>query len=944
PLTCAAFNADFDGDQMAVHVPLSIEAQLEARLFMLSINNILSPASGRPITIASQDMILGCAYLTRAKPGEKGEGMVFSSTEEVLSAYQRGIIGLHAKIKVDGFNKIIEDGLWRQERTQPSKWLDFTTCGRIIFNEVIPLEIRFKNGMPRYNRVIGKKEMLEIIERCYNEIGHYRTLILLDDFKKLGYKYATISGISISVSEMKIPPDKKKLIDWAQHQVDEIKSQAQSGLITEVERYNKIIDIWTHITDRITKLMFVEMEKDEEKTFNQEEPRFNSIYLMANSGARGNQQQVRQLAGMRGLMARPQKKITGQVGEIIESPIKSNFREGLSVLEYFVSTHGGRKGLADTALKTSDAGYLTRRLIDVSHNVVVTEEDCGTINGVRIGVLQSGEEVIEPFKERIVGRVALDNVVWIVTDEKTGEPREEIIAKEGDIITPEQAEKIAQSGIEQIRIRSVLTCETDYGVCAKCYGINLATGKLVEIGEAVGIIAAQSIGEPGTQLTLRTFHIGGTASRVVKSSQITAERDSLVKFLNLKAVKNKSGELVVLTRASEVVLSEIGTKKRDVYKLTFGARLKISDGQRIKKGEVIAEWDPYVMPIITEYEGRVKFEDIIEGKTMHQEKSKITDRIERTIIECRTEKLHPQIAILKGGKRLATYPLPIDTLLAIENNANVNIGDILAKIPQEVIKTKDITGGLPRISELFEARHLKKAAVISEIDGNVSLGMTVKGTPKVTVKNEQSGMEIEYPIPTGRHLMVYEGDKVGAGEPLTDGAIDPHDILKVKSAKEVQEFLVNEIQQVYRLQGVVINDKHIEVIVRQMLSNVRITNPGSSKFLYGEIIPKRFYEAERRRLELLKKQLTREKKKEEAKNIKIPEMQHVLLGITKASLSSESFISAASFQETTRVLTDAATLGQVDFLRGLKENVIIGHLIPAGTGLATLQTSQKVTQ
>jgi DNA-directed RNA polymerase subunit beta' len=942
PLTCAAFNADFDGDQMAVHVPLSTEAQLEARLLMLSVNNILSPASGKPIAIANQDIVLGCAYLTRVKNGEKGEGMIFSTGDEVLAAHQRDVINLHAKIKVRGFNKIIEDDLPEQDKYSTEKWKDYTTCGRIIFNEVVPEELRLIDGKPQYNKVIGKREVVELTERCYHQLGHYRTVVLLDDLKKLGYKYATISGISISVSEMKIPPEKKELIKKAQQQVDEIKRQAHAGLITEVERYNRIIDIWTRVTDRIAKLMFVEMEKDESKPFNPGESRFNSVYLMANSGARGNQQQVRQLAGMRGLMARPQKKITGQVGEIIESPIKSNFREGLSVLEYFISTHGGRKGLADTALKTADAGYLTRRLVDVAHNVVVMENDCNTINGVRIGVLQSGEEVIEPFKERIAGRVALDNVVWIVNDPVTGEPKEEIIVREGDMITPHQSDKIAQAGIEQIRIRSVLTCESEYGVCAKCYGINLATGRPVEVGEAVGIIAAQSIGEPGTQLTLRTFHIGGTASRVVKSTQITAERDSVVKFHNLKAVKNKKGDLVVLTRTSEAILSEIGTKRRDVFKLNFGASLKTENNQKVKKGEIIAEWDPYVMPIIAEYEGRVKYEDIIEGKTMHQEKTKVTGRVERTIIECRTEKLHPQIAIMKGGKRLATYPLPMDTLLSAENGDEVGVGEVIAKIPQEVIKTKDITGGLPRVSELFEARHLKNAAVVSEIDGAVMLGLTDKGTPKITVKNEQSEMEIEYPIPTGRHLMVYEGDKVGAGESLTDGAIDPHDILKVKSAKEVQEFLVNEIQQVYRLQGVIINDKHIEVIVRQMLSNVRITSPGSSNFLYGEIVPKRVYGMERRRLEALKKELLREKKKEEAKNVKIPEMQHVLLGITKASLFSESFLSAASFQETTRILTDAATLGQVDYLRGLKENVIIGHLIPAGTGLAAEKIKERV--
>ncbi len=927
PLTCAAFNADFDGDQMAVHVPLSPEAQLETRVLMMAPNNILSPANGKSIATASQDMVLGIAYLTSEKTNEKGEGMIFGSCEEVISAHQRGLVNLHARIKVYPINKIKEEHLSKEEYLDPYKWKDYTTCGRVIFNMSLPEELRF------INKTVTKKDLNQLIERCYTQLGHYKTVILLDELKKLGYRYATISGLSISITEMIVPSAKKELVKKAQHEVKEIEKQAEKGLITETERYNKIIDIWTHVTDKIADMMFEEMKKENEKPYKKGVSRYNSVYMMAHSGARGNPQQVRQLAGMRGLMARPQKKITGQVGEIIESPVISNFREGLSVLEYFISTHGGRKGLADTALKTADAGYLTRRLIDVSHNVVVTEHDCGTINGVRIGALQSGEELIEPFEERIIGRVVLDNVVWIVTDPNTGEPKEEVIVKEGEIITPEQAKKIVQAGIEQIRIRSVLTCEAKYGVCAMCYGLDLARGKLVEVGEAVGIIAAQSIGEPGTQLTLRTFHIGGTASRVVRKSQIIAERPSIVKFHNLKAVKDKDNNLVVLTRNSEVVLSEIGTKRRDAYKLPFSARLKVKDNQEVEKGELIADWDPYSMPIITEHKGKVRFEDIVEGKTFRQEKSKITGLVEKIIIESRGEKLHPQIVITSAGKRLATYPLPADTILVVNNEDEVQVGDILAKIPLEVIKTKDITGGLPRISELFEARHPKNAAVISEIDGVVKLGLTPKGTPVVTVVNEQTGMTREYVIPTGRHLVVYEADKVGAGEPLTDGSIDPHDILKVKGAKEVQEFLVNEIQQVYRLQGVNINDKHIEIIVRQMLSNVRIIDPGSSTFLYGEIVPRRKYEEERKRIELLKKKISREKGKEAANKIKLPEMQPVLLGITKASLSSESFISAASFQETTRVLTDAATLGQIDYLTGLKENVVIGHLIPAGTGI-----------
>ncbi|MFH2070872.1 MAG: DNA-directed RNA polymerase subunit beta' [Elusimicrobiota bacterium] len=927
PLTCAAFNADFDGDQMAVHVPLSPESQLESRILMLATNNIFSPASGKPITVASQDMVLGCAYLTSVKSGEKGEGMIFSSPDEVISAYQRGHVALNAKIKLHGVTKICEEGLKHNEVFNASKWGDWTTPGRVIFSDILPGRIGF------VNKFIGKKELLDIVDNCYRILGRYRTVVLLDDLKQLGFKYATISGLSISIMDMKIPPQKKELVQKARKEVEEIEGQAMKGLITETERYNKVIDIWTHVTDRIADLMFDEMKKEHLLPYRHGDVRFNPIFMMANSGARGNKQQVRQLAGMRGLMARPQKKMTGQVGEIIESPVISNFREGLSVLEYFISTHGGRKGLADTALKTADAGYLTRKLVDASHNVVVMELDCGTINGVRIGALQSGEEIIEPFEDRIVGRVTLDNITGIVTDAVTGELKDEMIIQEGEIITLEQAKKIIQAGIEQIRIRSVLTCEARLGVCSKCYGLNLATGKNASVGDAVGIIAAQSIGEPGTQLTLRTFHIGGTASRVVRKSQIMAERTSVVKLHNLKAVRDRENNLIVLTRNSEIILSEINAKRKDVYRLPYGARLKVKDNQTVEKGTRVVEWDPYSLSIISEHDGKVRYEDVIEGKTLHEDKSKVTGMVERVVIECRGEKLSPQLVVTKDGKQMATYPLPVDTILSVGNGSEVRVGDVIAQIPQEVIKSKDITGGLPRVAELFEARHPKNASVISEIDGSIRLGLTQKGTPKVTVTNEQSGMSMEYEIPAGRHLVVYEGDRVGAGEPLTDGAIDPHDILKVKGAKEVQEFLVNEIQQVYRLQGVTINDKHIEIIVRQMLSNVRITDPGSSTFLYGEIIQRRVYEVERSRLEVLKKKISKEKGKQEAKNIKLPETQPVLLGVTKASLASESFISAASFQETTRILTDAATLGEVDNLKGLKENVIIGHLIPAGTGL-----------
>jgi DNA-directed RNA polymerase subunit beta' len=905
PLTCAAFNADFDGDQMAVHIPLSMESQLEARLLMLSANNLLSPASGRPIATPSQDMVLGCNYLTKVKAGDYGQGKTFASRMEVEAAYQRGEISLHAKIKVRGINRMVEPELSAEENADPNKWRDWTTVGRVIFGAVVPPELGHVNTM------MGKKELAELVDRCYRTLGQARTVMLLDDLKNLGFRFATLAGLSISIEDMIVPKEKERLVKEAQAQTVEVERQAKLGLITESERYNKIIDLWTRVTDRISDLMFDEMKKQELTSYKESEPKFNSIYMMANSGARGSSAQIRQLAGMRGLMAKPQKKLTGGVGEIIESPVISNFREGLSVLEYFISTHGGRKGLADTALKTADAGYLTRRLVDVANDVVITQEDCGTIMGVSIGTLSSGDEVIEPLEERIVGRVAVDTVTHPLTDE--------VIIKAGELITADAAKKVKEAEIDRIRIRSVLTCESPWGVCAKCYGLNLGTGRLVGLGEASGIIAAQSIGEPGTQLTLRTFHIGGTASRVVKRSQIVAAHDGVVRFFNVRLLKNKDNQSVVVSRNAEISVKEESGKERDHFRVPYGARLKVAEGKSVAKGTLMAEWDPHAMPILSEFEGTVKLEDVIEGITVHQEKNKITGLTERVIIEHRAERLHPQVAIIKGGKRLAGYTLPVDTYLNVEDGAKVQAGDVIAKIPQEVTKTKDITGGLPRVVELFEARRPRNATVISEIPGSIKLGTTPKGGQKVIVTDEETGTVREYNIPHGKHLVVYEGDRVVVGEALTDGSINPHDILKVKDAKAVQEHLVNEIQEVYRLQGVVINDKHIEIIVRQMLSNVRITKSGDTEFLIGEIVGKnRFRRVNDQTI---------------ANGGEPAEAQPVLLGITKASLSSESLISAASFQETTRVLTEAAASGAVDHLRGLKENVIIGHLIPAGTGL-----------
>ena len=918
PLTCAAFNADFDGDQMAVHVPLSQEAQLEAKMLMMASNNILTPASGKPIAVPSHDMVLGLAYLTKEKLGEKGEGMVFSDTSEVVTAYQNRKVDLHARIKLRGVNVIVEEGLSKDQLGDPRAWKDWTTIGRVLFNEIVPAELRF------INKSQGKKELSLLVEKCYKQLGHFRTVQLLDDLKRTGFHYATVAGLSISLSDMHIPKIKKEEILEARKKVKLIEQQAKNGVITESERYNKIIDIWTHVTEKISDVMFDAMKDDERKPFKSGESRFNSVFLMADSGARGSRQQVRQLAGMRGLMAKPQKKLTGGVGEIIEQPIVSNFREGLTVLEYFISTHGGRKGLADTALKTADAGYLTRRLVDVAHDLVITEEDCGTINGIRMGNLTAGDEIIESLDERLLGRVVLEDVTVSIPDGKKTE--EKTIVESDDFVNAETAAMIKESGLELVRARSVLTCEARLGVCAKCYGMNNATGRMVEVGEAVGIIAAQSIGEPGTQLTLRTFHIGGAASRVTKRSHAVSVKGGTVEFKGVRTIKNRENHVVVVSRAGMAIVHDKASGMSEEYKLPHGSRLKIENGDKIAAGGLIAEWDPYTMPIVAEHEGSVTLKDVREGVTLRTDLNKITGIIERRIIEQESrrgeggvKRLNPRVVVEKGGKEVSVFPLPTDTILLAVESQSVHVGDVLAKIPQEITKSKDITGGLPRVSELFEARKPKNPAVISEIEGVVGLGIGAKGLVQVSVRNEETDMVREYLIAQGKHLVVYEGDRVGVGEALTDGAINPHDVLHVKGIKEVQEFLVNAIQEVYRLQGVTVSDRHIECIVRQMLQNVKIVNSGDTPFLKGEIV-NRFYFAD-------------ENRKTKGKGGKEAQAEPVLLGITKASLASSSFVSAASFQETTRVLTEAATTSKIDYLKGLKENVIIGHMIPAGTGL-----------
>ncbi|MFA6914064.1 MAG: DNA-directed RNA polymerase subunit beta', partial [Endomicrobiia bacterium] len=819
PLTCTAFNADFDGDQMAVHVPISIEAQLEAKMLMMTTKNILSPSSGKPITVPGQDIVLGSCFMTKEKNGVPGEGSILSGVAEVISAYQHEEIDLHARIKVAGITTLRDPKLKDNEQKDVTKWKNnkdeapgYTTVGRVIFNEHLPKNDDGSYALGYINKAMNKKELVNIVDTCFKKLGQYKTVILLDEIKKLGYKYATLAGISISIDAMKVPPKKNLLIKEAKAKIKEIEKQAKLGLITESERYNKIIDIWTKVTDEVADIMFDEMKKDELEDYKPNTNRFNSIFMMADSGARGSRQQVRQLAGMRGLMAKPQKKLSGGIGEIIETPILSNFREGLSVLEYFLSTHGGRKGLSDTALKTAEAGYLTRKLVDVSHDVVVREYDCKTPNGVFIGNLQTGDEIIEKIDERIYGRVALDNVVGII--QSGDDIKEELIVKRGEMITAENAKKLLEAGIDKIGIRSVLTCEADHGVCAKCYGLSPATGKLAEVGEAVGVVAAQSIGEPGTQLTLRTFHIGGTASRVVQKSEIYAEKDGTADFYNLKIIKNRNGETLVVSRNTELVFTETSPRRRQVYKIPYGAIIEIKDGQEIKLKEdkkhiLLVKWDPHSKSIISEYDGKLKFVGVKEGITLQKEKSKITGQIERMIIEDRTRKNKPKFVVEKDGKTVVEYPLPVGTTLVVKNGEDIKIGDVLAKIPQEFSKSKDITGGLPRVAELFEGRKPKNVAVVSEIDGIVKFGeATKKGALKVKIVDPDTKMEKEYTVPLGRHLVVYEGDKVEAGEALSDGAVNPHDILKVKGPKVVQEYLVNEIQQVYRLQGVAINDKH----------------------------------------------------------------------------------------------------------------------------------------
>ncbi len=892
PLVCSAFNADFDGDQMAVHIPLSIEAQIEARVLMMSTNNILSPAHGEPIIVPSQDIVLGIYYMTREKPFAKGENKVFANAEEVRCAYDAGELDLHARISVRMNGARVE-----------------TTTGRVLLSEVVPPQISFEY----INKIMNKRALAELFDHSYRKAGVKNTVILADRIKDIGYKFATQSGVSIAVSDMVIPTRKQQIIQQATDNIREIERQYNEGLITDGEKYNKVVDIWAKATEDIASEMMLEIatesiagpDSEAEKM-----PSFNPIFMMADSGSRGSKDQMRQLSGMRGLMAKPS-------GEIIETPITANFREGLTVLQYFVSTHGARKGLADTALKTANSGYLTRRLVDVSQDSIVCENDCGTIDGIWVEALTEAGEIIQRLSERILGRVALEDIKDPITDD--------VLVGANEEIDEDAVARIEEAGLERIHIRSVLTCKSRRGACVKCYGRDLAHGRMVEIGEAVGIIAAQSIGEPGTQLTMRTFHIGGTASKRIEQTSISNRNPGAVKYVELNTVRNVDGDLVVMNRNGEITIVGEGGRERERYQIIYGAKLKVTDGQEVEADTLLAEWDPFTTPILTEVNGTVKFGDIFEGVTMQERVDPVTGKASKVIVEYRETDVRPRISIkdksgktAKVGKSAARYFMPVGAIIMTTEGDQVSAGDVLAKIPRETTKTKDITGGLPRVAELFEVRKPKEQAVISEISGIVSFGKDTKGKRKVLITPEV-GDSKEYLIAKGKHISVHEGDMVRAGEPLMEGAANPHDILNILGEKELAKYLVDEVQQVYRLQGVKINDKHIEVIVRQMLKRVRITDPGDSDFLMGEHVEKyRFEEANQTLLEAGNKPAVGEP---------------LLLGITKASLSTESFISAASFQETTKVLTDAAVAGRVDYLRGLKENVIMGRLIPAGTGL-----------
>ena len=923
PLVCSAFNADFDGDQMAVHLPLSLEAQMECRMLMLASHNILHPANGQPIAVPSQDMVLGCYYLTRPKEGDKGEGKLFGSIQEGLLAYENKAVGLHAIVDVR------DRGIWVKK----------TTVGRIIFNSILPEEVSF------VNKIVGKKELTKVVNDAYLISGNFKTVLFLDRLKDLGFNMATVSGVSIAISDVLIPSEKGSILEKAQSEVDAIKNKFDRHILTDGERYNKVIDVWTHASSNMAGTMMDALKIDRDG--------FNPVYMMADSGARGSQDQIKQLAGMRGLMAKPQKSMKGGVGEIIESPITSNFKEGLSVFEYFISTHGARKGLADTALKTADAGYLTRRLVDVAQDVVTYTTDCGTINGIVISDLKEGEEIIEPLADRILGRTILDDFII----------KGEVAVKSGDVISDEAAVLIGDSGVENVRIRSILTCEAKRGCCAKCYGWDLSTHQLVDIGTAVGIRAAQSIGEPGTQLTLRTFHIGGTATRIIEQSEMVTKRPGLVKFsenYDSADTIDESGTEVTrcMVRNAKLFIMDKDGKQNATFNVPYGSTVFVKEGEQVPEKAPLIKWDPYTDIILARETGLVSLNDFIEGETYAVEAVE-GGKKQMVVVEARDRKLSPHIEIInKNGKILAGGTiLPVKATLVVLNRQEVQRGQTLVKIPKDIGKTRDITGGLPRVAELFEARKPTNPAVMTEVNGTVRFGDTKRGVRKIHVMGVD-GEERTYSIPYGKHVIVHEGDYINAGTILCEGGMSPADILHVLGPAAVRDYLVNEIQEVYRLQGVKINDKHIEIIVNQMMKQVSVKDPGDTRFLEEDRVAKKEFFLENKRISKMiivndvgdsdlesDTMIDRNEFVEINKDLKADgkdvatyrktkpaTFEPILMGITRASLNTESFISAASFQETTRVLTDASTAGKTDYLQGLKENVAVGRLIPAGTG------------
>jgi len=915
PLVCVAFNADFDGDQMAVHIPLSLEAQMEARTLMLSTNNILSPANGEPIIVPSQDIVLGLYYATRERINARGEGMAFTDISEVKRAYESGQADLHARViaRIKEYD-VSENGEKREKSTRYE-----TTIGRAILSEILPAGLPFSI----INKTLKKKEISRLINACFRRCGLKETVIFADKLMQAGFGLATRAGISISIDDMLVPPQKHEIISAAEHEVKEIEKQYTSGLVTDGERYNKVVDIWGRAGDQVAKAMMEQLSHQEVadrggKKVAQES--FNSIYMMADSGARGSAAQIRQLAGMRGLMAKPD-------GSIIEVPITTNFREGLNVQQYFISTHGARKGLADTALKTANSGYLTRRLVDVTQDLVVIEDDCGTSDGFVMKALVEGGEVVEALRERVLGRVTIAEVLHPET--------QDVLFPVGFLLDEDAVELIETLGIDEVRVRTPLNCETRYGLCAKCYGRDLGRGVLVNSGEAVGVIAAQSIGEPGTQLTMRTFHVGGAASRAASTSHVEAKSTGTVRFTqNMRYVTNPKGEKVVIARSAEVLITDDHGRERERHKVPYGAMLSVDDGKHVRAGVQLATWDPHTRPIVTEYAGTVKFENVEEGATVTKQIDEVTGLSTLVVIDPKrkasaaTKGLRPQVKLLApsgeevkihGTDHSVTITFQVGSIITVKDGQQASVGDILARIPQESSKTRDITGGLPRVAELFEARSPKDAGMLAEVTGTVSFGKDTKGKQRLVI-TEPDGIAHEYLITKDKHVMAHDGQVVNRGEFIVDGPADPHDILRLKGVEELAHYIIDEVQDVYRLQGVKINDKHIEVIVRQMLRRVVITDPGDTHFIREEQVE---------RAEVLD-----ENDKAINQGKRPAEYQYLLLGITKASLSTDSFISAASFQETTRVLTEAAIMGKRDELRGLKENVIVGRLIPAGTGLA----------